>query len=127
MCLSYLDSNVKKYAAYKRRYGWKIFVCGREGELYFEFQNHNGSHQVLRKKWLTTSARKVSYRIRNEDTGIRKKYHLGFHIYLKQPTQYRYFENVIRKVRWRKSLALGWQDDQPVVVATQIKILEEKK
>jgi hypothetical protein len=105
--------------SFKKRYGWKVFLQDDDtGELLFEYQSYKKSRKVPRRQWLKTYTRKTEL-VYNYNIDKWTRYPLRFHIYLERPSP---VDGIVKKVRWKGLVAVGYQYGLRVVVANQLKV-----
>ena len=123
MCLTILDD----YEV-KQDYGWKVF-WKKEGKLCADLFPHLPypvNRWIKEKDYRALSGRREYIRFPN--TSIR--YPMGFHIFLKKKDARgwkNWWNERIRKVKFRKIVAKGWQRGMKVIVAKEMLIIPEKK
>ena len=118
MCLTSLSDNPKKFLSYRQRYGWKVFhYFPVARKLEFHCFSHNHSFEVPINKWIKSKEPMVSF-------GKRITYKPRFHIYLTNPSTKSFVTGYVRRVLFRYPVAIGYQDRQAIVVASQIKVLK---
>lgn len=118
MCLDNLAKfNIKRYV------GYKVFFKSNTGKLSGEFKALHKSREV--NTWLNSSnfSKTVSLRLECDPS---LKYPNGFHIYLLRNNagENIFRDHIIKRVRFRKVVAKGFQYGCKVVVAKEIFIEE---
>jgi hypothetical protein len=112
MCLHVVD----KEAIVKEGIGYKGFFISH-GEINSEYQTFGFTYE----KWVKDDDN--SY-IRTCDG---EKYKTGFHLYkTRREARNNYSDSDIRKIKFRKVVATGTQNDDRVIVAREIYILKGK-
>jgi len=98
--------------------GWKVFILNGK-RLRFQFFSR---HLVHRGRWLKAVHHKIVDDFSNTYTS-------GFHVYMRKPPDswFGKFSPELVQVKFRKGHTVGWQDDEPVVVADELLIPLKKK
>jgi len=97
--------------------GWKLFDETKRGKLIF--LHLFDVQAATRGRWLKATHCELKDDFNNIYTS-------GFHVYLRKPPDYRWGPKCLQ-VKFRKGHTVGYQYDQPVVVADELFIPLQKK